>query len=109
MSIELSDLSLSGLLDLQARLPKEIEKRRNQELIAARIEVEEIARSLGMTVDALMAAPISGKVGTRPPLYRHPEDKSRTWSGQGRQPEWIKTLLAAGMTLDQLRIDGAQG
>jgi DNA-binding protein H-NS len=104
MAIDLSEYSLAGLLELQACLPKEIEKRRGQELIAARREVEEIARSLGMTLDELLAAPISGKVGTRPAMYRHPDQQALTWSGSGRQPGWVKTLLANGMTLDQLRI-----
>lgn len=108
--VDLSPYTLAQLLDIQARLPKELDKRRAQELTAARREVEEIARGLGMSVEELLAAPISGKVGTRPPMYRHPDDNTITWSGSGRTPRWFKALIDSGMSAEQLLIDqGAKG
>ena len=41
--------------------------------------------------------------GPRTPRYRHPSG-DRTWSGQGRQPKWIKELLDSGVSLHSLRI-----
>lgn len=103
--VDLSQYTLAQLLDIQARLPRELDKRRASELTAARREVEEIARGLGMSLEELLAAPISGKVGTRPPMYRHPDDHTITWSGSGRTPRWFNTLIEGGMTAEQLLID----
>ena len=43
-----------------------------------------------------------------PPIlqkYQSPKNPSETWSGRGKQPQWIKTLLRAGKKLDDLLID----
>jgi DNA-binding protein H-NS len=42
------------------------------------------------------------------PKFRNLEDPSETWSGRGRQPRWVITFLAAGRTIDDLRILGTQ-
>jgi len=38
------------------------------------------------------------------PKFRNPEPPHQTWSGRGRQPRWVRELLAAGKTIDDLRI-----
>lgn len=38
------------------------------------------------------------------PKFRNPELPSETWSGRGRQPRWVIELLAAGISLDECRI-----
>ena len=39
------------------------------------------------------------------PKYRHPENDTIAWSGRGRQPDWIKSHVASGKSLDDLLID----
>jgi DNA-binding protein H-NS len=43
------------------------------------------------------------------PKFRNPEDPSETWSGRGKQARWVIALLAAGRTIDDLRILETQG
>ena len=39
------------------------------------------------------------------PKYHNPNDPSQTWSGRGKRPRWVHSLLAEGNTLqDLLRI-----
>lgn len=38
------------------------------------------------------------------PLYWSPSDHSQRWSGRGKEPEWVRTLLAQGVTKEQMRI-----
>jgi DNA-binding protein H-NS len=38
------------------------------------------------------------------PRFRNPYPPHQTWSGRGLQPGWIRTLLARGKSLDNLRI-----
>src|SRR5258705_6764171 len=42
------------------------------------------------------------------PKFRNPKPPHQTWSGRGRQPRWVRELLAAGKTIDDLRIDRSQ-
>src|SRR2546430_9534581 len=37
------------------------------------------------------------------PKFRNPKPPHQTWSGRGRQPRWVRELLAAGKTIDDLR------
>ncbi len=39
-----------------------------------------------------------------PPKFRNPELPSETWSGRGKHPRWLIELLAAGVSLDECRI-----
>jgi DNA-binding protein H-NS len=42
------------------------------------------------------------------PKFRNPEPPHQTWSGRGHQPRWVRELVAAGNTIDDLRIDRSQ-
>lgn len=39
--------------------------------------------------------------------YQHPENDELCWSGRGRKPKWVEHWIAAGKTLDQLKIGAA--
>ncbi len=41
------------------------------------------------------------------PRYAHPEDATKTWTGQGRAPAWFQALLDAGHTKESLVIPGS--
>jgi DNA-binding protein H-NS len=38
------------------------------------------------------------------PTFRNPDAPFQIWSGRGRQPTWIRRSLAAGKTMEDLRI-----
>tara|TARA_R100000935_G_scaffold47084_1_gene70778 strand:+ start:175 stop:525 length:351 start_codon:yes stop_codon:yes gene_type:complete len=38
------------------------------------------------------------------PVYANPEDKTQTWTGKGRQPNWFRTHVASGTAPDTMRI-----
>lgn len=71
------------------------QKNRYQRVIA---EIKALAASIGITVEIQE----KGKTGnSKPPVkvipkYRHPDDRSKTWSGRGLQPHWLQTLINAG-------------
>ena len=39
------------------------------------------------------------------PKFRNPENPSETWGGRGHQPKWVRDLLAAGMSIDEFRVE----
>lgn len=36
--------------------------------------------------------------------FRNPDNPSDTWSGRGKTPRWLASLIAAGRKLDEFRI-----
>ncbi|MGR3497568.1 MAG: H-NS histone family protein [Limimaricola soesokkakensis] len=41
-----------------------------------------------------------------PPKYRNPANGTQTWTGCGRQSQWIRNALAANQSLDDFLIAG---
>lgn len=114
-------------LDLKAMSRKELEKlKANIETTLARVAKKEMKEALAAAEKAAKAhgfslaeitgadtgtmAPskarqIAGKAkNPGKPRYANPDDRTNTWTGKGRQPDWFKAALAAGKTPDQLAI-----
>jgi DNA-binding protein H-NS len=109
--MDLSKLNLAELKDLQAQVGVELKNREKSEVEKARNDIEAIAKSLGISLkDLLVASGTKGKV-TKPSgkvaaQYRNPQDASQEWTGRGRQPGWVKELLASGKNLMSAKISG---
>jgi len=104
---DLDRMNREELLDLRKQIDRAIEtveKRHRDEAIAkARAAAEEH----GFKLEELVApGKTTGgkKASGSAPKYRHPENPETTWSGRGRQPNWVKEHLAAGRDLDDLKI-----
>ena len=92
----------SWLRDLQTILAAELKTREKEDIQKARLEIQRIAESVGVSVEHLLststnrdgsprkASSIKGrKIGVQPPKYVHPNDPKITWSGRGLTPRWI--------------------
>lgn len=104
--INLEKLKLDELKQLEKDVAKAItsfEKRMRADAMAA---AEAAAKEHGFSLTQLMGG--GGKAGgakpALPPKFRHPENPAKTWSGRGRQPDWIKDALAKGKSLDDMLI-----
>lgn len=96
-------LSLDDLKDIQKKATKAIESfeaRKRKEALAA---VEAKAAEMGFSLSELTGG--AKTKGTKSaPKYSHPENPAKTWTGKGRQPNWVKDALANGKTLEDLLI-----
>lgn len=103
MNIDYDSLSkdeLKALIRNAEKALKTLDERRKAE---AKRAAESAAREYGFSLDDLLGS--SGKKGTKGvPKYRNPADASQTWTGKGRQPNWIKQALSSGKSLDDLKI-----
>ena len=104
--VNLEKLSLEELRQLEKEVQSAIasfEKRKRNEALAA---VAAAAKEHGFDLADLLGdeRPSKGRKQPLPPKYQHPDDPSKTWSGRGRQPEWMKGSLAEGKALDDLLI-----
>ncbi len=95
------------------QLKGELGRRKRAERTAAKREIRKIAANVGETVESLFSIEKTGpprlkKRGARrgklPPKFCNPADRSQTWSGRGRRPQWYKDALAAGKTNKDLLI-----
>lgn len=101
-------MKIEDLIALKAQadnLIKAKEKDAKRDLINS---FKQQAAAAGFTLDELFggAAPkttrrSSGKVA---PKYRNPNNASQTWTGRGKQPIWVREILAQGRSLESIAI-----
>lgn len=100
--IELSEMSKPELLKLQKDVAKAIDgfdERAKQEALAA---LDAKAKELGFSLAELTGAKKPKSVN--PPKYRNPANPDQTWTGRGRQPQWIKDAIKGGKDLSAFEI-----
>lgn len=101
MQIKLEKLSLEELKDLRKQVEaaiKDFEKRRKREALVA---AQKAAQDHGFSLEDILSEK-SGSKGL--PKYANPANPAQTWTGRGRQPNWVKEALAKGKSLDDLAI-----
>jgi DNA-binding protein H-NS len=103
MAIDLKSMSRKELEKLAGDVEKSLEKLRKKDLKKVRLEMEKLAAAHGVTVEDIMGSKATTKASPKnavkpksAPKYSDPADKSRTWTGKGRQPEWFKSAISAG-------------
>ncbi len=97
----------SPLRALSERVSQQIQQRGQEEIVKAREQIRAIAESVGVPVHELLGkqgGKQGGKTGPVAARYRNPADASQQWSGRGRQPLWVKELIASGGHLDNAKI-----
>lgn len=104
MQIDLDALSLKELKALQNNVAKAIADYDQRMKREAAMELEARARELGFSLDELLSLKSKKKISTAKPKYAHPENPSITWTGRGRQPQWYRDALEAGMSQEDLAI-----
>ncbi|MDK6080359.1 H-NS histone family protein [Massilia varians] len=114
--IDLLKLDYSQLRELGQQVAQQISVAEKQELKRAAEQIEQIAKSLNMSVPELLdatgvlsrkAKKPSGEASVKgPALYQNPQDASQTWTGRGRKPFWLAKYLESGGALEALRIAG---
>jgi DNA-binding protein H-NS len=81
---------------------KGYEKKRKAEALAA---VRATAKEFGFTLEELTGGKALAKSGSKGAAkYANPADPSQTWTGRGRQPNWVKEALAKGKSLESMAI-----
>ncbi len=111
MAIDLKNMSRKELEKLGRDVEKALDKLRKQDLKKVRQEMERLAAAHGVSVaDVLGGKPARASTAKKTPKtksapkYANPADRSQTWTGKGRQPDWFKTAVAAGKSPDSMAI-----
>ena len=59
---------------------------------------------MGYSVEELFEQPKVKHYSKVAPKYRNPANPMQTWSGRGRQPIWLRDLVADGANADDFKI-----
>lgn len=102
---DLTSMSLAELQSLQKKVAKAITKVERQEKTQALAALEAKAKEMGFSLSELTGGKTAKTAGPKgAPKYANPDNPDQTWTGRGRRPEWIKTALEAGKSIDDLAI-----
>ncbi len=102
--IDLNSMSLEELKKLQKDVKKAIDGYQDKQRKEARAAAEAAAGALGFTLADLTRSSGQKTKTAAAPKYRHPDNPEQTWTGRGRQPEWIKEALENGQSKDEFLI-----
>ena len=103
-SIDLQSMSLDELWALHETICLILAKKLEAEKRSHEQRLKELRRRIGKVSNETLLRRPYPKVF---PKFRNPEPPHQTWSGRGYQPSWVRELLAAGKTIDDLRISYA--
>jgi DNA-binding protein H-NS len=105
MAKAIEKMSLDELQAYQKEVEAAIkgyEKKRKADALAA---VRATAKEHGFTLEELLGGKAPVKSGSKGVAkYANPADPTQTWTGRGRQPNWVKDALAAGKSLESMAI-----
>lgn len=102
-------MDLVALKEMRKAIDRAIsgyETRKRKEALSA---LEQAAKEHGFRLSDLVADQKPGKgrksseAGAEA-AYVNPENPDETWSGRGRRPRWVNDALAAGRTLEDLKV-----
>jgi DNA-binding protein H-NS len=100
-SIDLQSMSLDELWALHETICLILAKKLEAEKRSHEQRLNELSRRVGKAANE---TPLRRSYPKVLPKYRNPAPPHQTWAGRGRQPRWVRELLSAGKTIDDLRI-----
>mgnify|MGYP000844786416 FL=1 len=116
MDKDLKSMTRKELEKLLADVKKALQAAQARERRAARKAAEKAAAEYGFSLNDLSdEAPAAKKPrkakkaagAPKPkskPQFANPEDKSQTWTGKGRQPNWFRAQVENGADPETMRI-----
>lgn len=108
-AFNIDKMSLKDLVDLEAKVQKAIAAVRDCDRAALKEKMAEMAKTHGFSVGELFGGVRGAKgAGKGKSLgvakYANPENKSDTWTGRGRKPNWLLERLKKGAKLNDFAI-----
>ena len=106
--INVDRLSLKELVDLEAKVKKAIALARDRERNELKKKMADMAETHGFSVTELFGGTRGRGAGKSKSVgvakYANPENRSDTWTGRGRKPNWLVERLKKGADLSDFEI-----
>jgi DNA-binding protein H-NS len=98
---DLERMSIDDLWTLHEQICSVLVKKIEERERGLQRRLDDLSRNFGGEPAGNLPRQPSPKVE---PKFQNPEDRSMTWSGRGKQPRWLKQLLASGRAIEDFRI-----
>jgi DNA-binding protein H-NS len=105
--LDLSPYTIEQLEALLADVQKRLSHLRQEARKQAFQQIEAMAKQLGLSKEDIAARygrPSRQRPNGAPAQYRNPMNPEQTWAGKGRKPQWVQYCLAAGKSLEDLKV-----
>lgn len=103
MAINVDNLSLKDLNELEAKLAKAKTQAAQAERTRLKEKIDSLLKGTGLTVHDLYGVGKRGR-GKSAAKYANPDDRSQTWTGRGRKPNWLVAKLKRGAKMTDFGI-----
>jgi DNA-binding protein H-NS len=99
MAINVDKLSLKDINELEAKLAKAKSQARDKAKVEAKEKIERILETTGFTIGDIYGFGRGRGRGKAAAKYVNPDNRSETWSGRGRKPNWLNAKLRKGANI----------
>lgn len=107
---QLAKFDRKGLEKLLKDVKLALQAQQEKEDAAKVAQVQKLMKKLHVT-DAMMKKYSAKKASTKKgvakksvAMYANPDNASQTWTGKGRQPQWFKDKIDAGISRESMEI-----
>jgi len=111
--IDFSSYSAEELARISELAERQVQAKKEEQIVELRRRAEELARSMGVSVNEvveMMGARGGVSVARKSPgrakiKYRHPHNSDLTWTGRGHRPRWLSEALEQGSRLEDFMVE----
>jgi DNA-binding protein H-NS len=101
-TVNVDKMSLKELLDLEAKVQRAIGVARDREKAEVKQAMAALAEKRGFSVSELYGGRGRGKANAA--KFVNPDNRSETWTGRGRKPNWLVAKLKKGANMSDFAI-----
>ena len=109
-AVDLAPMSIDELSKLHETVEAVLAKKIAAEIIALERYLQRLGPAADIVQPGSQKPSKAADAGRRPyppvlPKYRNPTRPSETWTGRGKQPQWLTVQLESGKRIEDFRID----
>lgn len=104
-AVNVDKMTLKEINDLEAKLAKAKSQARDKAKSDLKDKIERLVDGSGFTVAEIFGFASKGRgKGKSAAKYANPDDRSQTWTGRGRKPNWLVARLKKGADTEDFAI-----
>jgi DNA-binding protein H-NS len=103
--IDVDSMTLKQLMDLETRVQKAMALAKDREKAEIHQKMRALAEGAGFSMDDFVSSRRGGaRVKASGAKFVNPDNRSETWTGRGRKPNWLVARLAKGAKMEDFAI-----
>lgn len=104
-AVNVDRMTLKEINDLEAKIAKAKSAVRDKAKSDLKDRIDRLVDGSGFTIAELYGFVVRGRGRSKSAAkYANPENKSETWTGRGRKPNWLVARLKKGAKMDDFAI-----